>query len=74
VLRELRRIQKEEHKNRSEVVSELLLLALEARRKRERASRRPFNWLPRDLRARFDMEALHALWTVVRGEDADRRR
>ena len=72
VLRELKRLQRIERKSLGRLVSDLLVLALSARK--GRTSQRSFRWISRPMGARVDLrdtDAVHA--RLDRDATVDRR-
>ena len=64
VLRELKRVQRENGKSLGELVSELLALALAGEPKKRPV--RPFEWTAQPMRARIDLEDDEALEAALR--------
>jgi hypothetical protein len=60
ILKELKRLQKEERKSLGRLISDLLAQALGQRRRAPRR-RPPFRWISRPMRARVDLEDHDAL-------------
>ena len=72
VLRELKRLQRIERKSLGRLVSDLLVLALSARK--GRTSQRPFRWISRPMGARVDLRDKDAVYAMLdRDEKVDRR-
>jgi hypothetical protein len=61
VLRELKRRQQRERKPLGQLISELLVRAIEA----EDRAAPPFSWVTRDLRPRIDLENKDAVWSIL---------
>lgn len=62
VLRELKKRQERERKTLGQLISELLVKAMEAENDRTAA---PFRWVAKDLQPRVDIEDKDALWSVL---------
>lgn len=65
ILRDLKRLQKQEGKSLGRLVSDLLAEAL-ARRRSGRRQPAPFNWISRSMGARIDLADKEALWANAR--------
>jgi len=61
VLRELKKLQKRQHKPLGQLVSELVANAMAA----EETTVPAFTWVSRDLRPRVDLEDEDALWAIL---------
>ena len=62
VLRELKRRQERERKTLGQLISELLVKALESE---NAAVAPPFEWVTKDLQPRVDLEEKDALWSAL---------
>lgn len=65
VLRDLRRLQKEENKTLGELISELVTAALAARAAAPSASGRPLSWIARPMKALVDLTDKDALYRAL---------
>lgn len=68
VLRDLKRLRKQEGKTLGALVSELLATALALRGKPAR-TRKPFTWVSRPMQARIDPEDREAVWKLLSEEE-----
>jgi hypothetical protein len=64
ILRDLKRLQKQEGKSLGRLVSDLLAQALR-QRKASRSQSPPFQWISRRMVARADLEDKEALWALL---------
>lgn len=73
VLRDLKRLQKEEKKSLGRLVSDLLAWAIRARETKQ-VEPPPFSWNTRRMKARVDLADKEALWSILdRDDDEDPR-
>jgi hypothetical protein len=63
VLRELKKRQERERKTLGQLISELLVKAIES--ENASTSGTPFRWVAKDLQPRVDLEDKDALWSVL---------
>ena len=64
ILRELKRVQKQENKTLGQLVSELVAAGLAARRK-PAGQQAPFTWIHRPMHARVDLRDKDALYRAL---------
>jgi hypothetical protein len=65
VLRDLRRLQKEENKTLGELISELVTSALAARKAAPSESRKQLSWIARPMRSLVDITDKDALYRAL---------
>ncbi len=65
VLRDLRRLQKEENKTLGQLISELVASALAARQAAPSASGRELSWIARPMKALVDLSDKDALYRAL---------
>ena len=63
VLRELKKRQERERKTLGQLISELLVKAIES--ENDPTAGTPFRWVAKDLQPRVDLEDKDALWSVL---------
>jgi hypothetical protein len=71
ILRELKRVQRQENKTLGQLVSELVAAALAARRK-PTGPPASFTWLSRPMQARVDLRDKEALFAAMDGAKSER--
>jgi len=65
ILRDLKRLQKEEKKSLGRLVSDLLAWAIRSREEKGRPARKPFSWRSRPMGCRVDPADKDAVWALL---------